>query len=98
MGAKRYSVSLPNCLQQWFWKLCWNKNYTKLYPSHNSQLNPKIVHTPENYKIINRFINSAEDSTHVIFKNDQNEDADHPKIEIWYNVNNYKGLQNSRYK
>ena len=42
----------------------------------------QIVYTTENDKIINRFINSAESSTHAIIKNDQNEDADHPKIEI----------------
>ena len=42
---------------------------------------PKIVHTPEKYEFINKFISSADDSTHVLIRNDQDENTDHPKIE-----------------
>ena len=79
---------------------CWKRitNSEKFSPSQEFQLIPKIVYTPENYKIIRRSINSAEDSSNVIIKNDQNYNADRFKIEIWYNVNNRKGLQNSRNK
>ena len=55
-----------------------SKLYKKFSPSQKFYLFPKLVHTPENSKIINKFINSAED---VINQNDQDEDAGHPKIE-----------------
>ena len=74
VGAKEISVPIRICLQRLF-KL---KIYRKLSPSHNSQLNPVVVDNPESYKITN----SAENSTNVIIKNDQNEDTDHPTIEI----------------
>ena len=56
-GNKRDFILYPNCLQrpvkENFVKL---KNYKKFFPSHNSQLNPIIVNTPESYN----FIDSAE--------------------------------------
>ena len=53
-------------------------NFIKFSPLLKIQLFPKIVILQI---VTNFFINSAEDSTNVIIKNDQNEDADHPKLE-----------------
>ena len=49
------------------------KNYVELqivetYPPH---FTPKIVQTPEDYSIIKRFINSAENLSNVRIKEDQ---------------------------
>ena len=46
--------------------------FGKFSPSQDFQLIPKIVYTPEDYKLIKRFINSAEGLSDVIIKNDQN--------------------------
>ena len=82
VGVKGNSVSIPKDSQQWFRKSCCITNYKKLLPSQKSHLIPKSIYTPENYKIINRFINSAEDLTSLKIKNDQNQSADYSKMEI----------------
>ena len=75
-------VFTPNFSQQWFGKSCCITNYKKIFPSQNFPLIAKIVYTPEIYQIINRLINSAENLTNVIIKNDQNQIADYSKMEI----------------
>ena len=70
VGGIENPVSIPGCSQQRLLKKI--SNFEKFSPSQKFQLIPKIVYTPENYKIIRRFTNSAEDLSNVIIKNDQN--------------------------
>ena len=79
VGVKRNSVSIPIYPHQWFRKSCCIKTFKKFLPSQKYHLIPKSVYTPKLYKIINRFINSAEDLASVRIKNDQNQSADHFK-------------------
>ena len=76
VGEKKTSVSIPIYSQQWL------KIFTKFQITENyfpDRILPKIVYTPENYKIVDKFVNSTEYFSNVIIRNDPNQSADRSK-------------------
>ena len=72
VGVRGNLVYIPGCSQQRLLKKNYRvRNYKKFSPLQKFQFIPKFVHTPEDYKFNTKFINSAEDLTNVLLKNDQ---------------------------
>ena len=77
VGEKKEIHSIPKYSQQWL------KNFIKFQVTENyfpGRILPKIVYTPKNYKIVDKFVNSTEYFSNVIIKNDQNQSADRSKL------------------